>query len=110
MREPGGFTPSALETARTTISWRTWRRLPWTDARARHSELPIDGTRGRQAPDEIGVDPPSMVLLLRVDAYERRGKREVGVAVDERIAVEDDRGRRGRRALLSLRAWRVDRG
>src|SRR5919198_5707740 len=49
-------------------------------------------------------------LLLDIDSDERRGEREVGVAVDECGSVEDDRRRRGRRALLALRARPVDRG
>jgi hypothetical protein len=41
-------------------------------------------------------------LLLDVDADERRGEGEVGGAVDERVAVEEDRRGCGRRALLAL--------
>jgi hypothetical protein len=52
-------------------------------------------------PDELLAE---LELLLRIDSDERRGEREVGGAVDERVAVEDDRRRRGRRALLALRA------
>src|SRR5918996_3945130 len=49
-------------------------------------------------------------LLLDIDSDERRGEREVGGAVDECVSVEDDRRRRGRRALLALRARPIDRG
>src|SRR5919198_2521517 len=58
-------------------------------------------------PDELLAE---LELLLNVYSDERRGEREVGVAVDECGSVEDDRRRRGRRALLALRARPVDRG
>src|SRR5919201_3626340 len=56
-------------------------------------------------PDELLAE---LELLLDIDSDERRGKREVGGAVDECGSVEDDRRRRGRRALLALRARPVD--
>jgi predicted transposase YbfD/YdcC len=56
-------------------------------------------------PDELLAE---LELVLRIDSDEGRGEREVGGAVDERVAVEDDRRRR--RALLSHRAGPVDRG
>src|SRR4029450_8741301 len=49
-------------------------------------------------------------LLLRIDSDEGRGEREVGGAVNKRVAVKDDRRRRGRRALLAHRPRPVDRG
>src|SRR6266536_4742778 len=79
-----------VESGKREVGGRTLRAGPLL-------EQPVAGL--------VGVE-----LLLGVDSDERCGEGEVGGAVDECVSVEDDRRRRGRRALLALRAGPVDGG